>query len=126
MLLVLTDDVDLQKAAVGDSVHARLQSDAKSKGRVWMAKNALVSGRITRIERHSDNTMVGLTFDEVESAGSHARLHLRLDRVAVSDHITPRSNYLLKPAAPGEGIIPLIAGHTRLNRGLLMIWSTEP
>ncbi len=126
LLLVLADEVDLQKAAVGDPVHARLQNDAKSKGRVWMAKNAMASGRITRIERHSDTIMVGLTFDEIESTGVHARLHLKLDRVSMSDHITPRSNYLLKPVAPGEGIVPMISGHTRLNRGLLMIWSTEP
>jgi hypothetical protein len=126
MLLVLADEVDLQKAAVGDPVHARLRNDAKSKGRVWIPKNALASGRITRIERHGDSTMVGLTFDEVQSPAVHARLHLRLEQVALSDHLNPRSNYLLKPAAPGEGIVPLVAGHTRLNRGLLMIWSTEP
>ena len=126
MILALNDAVDLEKAAVGDPVHAHLQSDAKSKGRVWMAKNAMASGRITRIERHSDTIMVGLTFDEIESTGVHARLHLKFDHVPLSDHINPRSNYLLKPAAPGEGIIALAAGHTRLNRGLLMIWSTEP
>ncbi len=126
MLLVLADEVDLLKAAVGDPVHARLQSDAKSKGRVWIAKNAVASGRIMRIERHGDSTMVGLTFDEIESPAIHAHLHLTLERVSMSDHITPRNNYLLKPAAPGEGIIPMLAGHTRLNRGLLMIWSTEP
>jgi hypothetical protein len=126
IILALADDVDLQKTAVGDPVHARLQSDAKTKGHVWIAKNATASGRITRIERHSDTIMVGLTFDEIESTAVHARLHLKLDRVSLSDHISPRSNYLLKPVAPREGIIPLVAGHTRLNRGLLMIWSTEP
>ena len=124
--LALLDDIDLSKTAIGDPVRARLENDLKSKGRILIAKSAAVSGRVTRLEAHSDFMMVGLMFDEIESPAAHARVRLRMVSVALADHVSARGNYLLAPVVAGEGIIPVRAGRTHLNRGLLMSWSTEP
>jgi hypothetical protein len=125
--IALTDDIDLTKAAVGDPVRARLQNDLKSKGRVLIPKNATVTGRLTRLERHSDYLMLGLMFDEVESPVARAHVRMQMLGVSGADRVTSqRSNYVLSERKPDEGIIPVSIGRKRLSRGLTMLWSTEP
>jgi hypothetical protein len=125
LTLAVLDDVDLTKAAIGDPVRARLQNDLKSKGRVLLPKNAMASGHITRIERHGDAVMLGLTFDELEAPGIRARPQLKLDQLISADQVPARARYVLSEVRPGEGILTLGVGRTRLNRGLLMNWSTQ-
>ena len=125
LTLALIDDVELAKGAIGDPVRARLQNDLKWKGRVLMPKGAVATGRLMRIERHSDSVMVGVTFDELDAPGLRAKPSLRLNDVMTADHIAARGRYLTAPIKSGEGILPLAAGRVKLNRGLLMNWSTE-
>jgi hypothetical protein len=127
MTLGLLDDIDFTKAAIGDPVRARLQNDLKSKGRLLLSRNALASGRITRVEHRADSLVVGLTFEELEAPGVRARLLLRLDdlRIADAGRVPDRTLYVLSAVRPGEGILSLGVGRTRLNRGLLMNWSTQ-
>jgi hypothetical protein len=124
--LALLDDVDLTKAAIGDPVRARLQNDLKSKGLLLLSRNAIASGHITRVEHHGDSLMVGLRFDELEAPGVRARPLLKLDELISADQVPARASYVLSGVRPGEGIIlSLGIGRTRLNRGLLMNWSTQ-
>jgi hypothetical protein len=125
LMLALVDEVDLSAAATGDPVRARLVNDLKSKGHVLIPKNAIATGRIMRIERHSEAVMVGLRFDEIEAPGVRSQLHLRLDDVMNADHLAGKFRYLLSPLNPGEGVLPLGPGRGKLNRGLLMNWSTQ-
>jgi hypothetical protein len=127
MTLGLLDDVDLTNAAIGDPVRARLQNDLKLKGRLLVPKNATAAGRITRVEHRGDSLVVGLTFDELEAPGVRARLLLRLDDLTLADpdRVPARARYVLSAVRPGEGILSLGVGRTRLNRGLLMNWSTQ-
>ncbi len=126
LTIVLIDDIDLAKAAIGDPVRARLQNDLKSKGHVLIPKNATVTGRLTRLERHTDVIMLGVMFDEVESAG--ARAHGRMHMVGIfgGDHVSVRNNYILGGRKPDEGIIPITIARKRLSHGLTMLWSTGP
>jgi hypothetical protein len=127
LTVALVDDIDLTKAAIGDPVRARLQNDLKSKGHVLVPKNATVSGRLTRLERHSDYLMLGLTFDELESPGVRAHARMQMFGVYGADRIPyPRNNYLLSERKPEEGIIPVSIGRKRLSHGLTMLWSTQP
>jgi hypothetical protein len=123
--LALLEEIDLSKAAIGDPVRARLTNDLKEKGRLLIAKGAIATGRITRIERHSEANMLGITFDGLQGEGVRARLQLRLDDVMSADHVAAKFRYVMSPAQPGEGIIPMGTGRTKLNRGLLMNWSIQ-
>jgi hypothetical protein len=127
LTLAVLDEVDLTKVAIGDPVRARLQNDLKSKGRVLLPKNAIASGHITRVEHRSDSLVVGLRFDELEAPGVRARPLLRLDDLMIAnpDRVPARARYVLSAVRPGEGILTLGVGRTRLNRGLLMNWSTQ-
>jgi hypothetical protein len=127
LTLAVLDEVDLTKAAIGDPVRARLQNDLTSKGRVLLPKNAIASGHITRVEHRSDSLVVGLRFDELEAPGVRARPLLRLDDLMIAnpDRVPARARYVLSAVRPGEGILTLGVGRTRLNRGLLMNWSTQ-
>jgi hypothetical protein len=125
LTLALLDEVDLAKAAIGDPVRARLQNDLKSKGRVLLPKNAMATGHITRVEHHGDAVMLGLRFDEIEAPGIRAHPRLRLDEMISADRVPARASYVLSGVRPGEGILTLGVGHTRLNRGLLMNWSIQ-
>jgi len=125
MTLALVDEVDLTKAAIGDPVHARLQNDLKLKGRLLLSRNAIASGHITRVEHHGDSLVLGLTFEELEAPGIIARPRLRLDELINADRVPARARYVLSEVRSGEGILTLGVGRTKLNRGLLMNWSTQ-
>lgn len=123
--LSLINQLDIHSAAVGDPVRARLQNDLKHKGRVLFAKGAVATGRITRLEKHDDYTMLGLEFSELESAGARARLQAKLESIGGAELLGP--NRRIVPAAisrPGEGLIPLRTGRVQLSRGVLMSWRT--
>jgi len=125
MTLALVDEVDLTKAAIGDPVRARLQNDLKLKGRLLLSRNAIASGHITRVVHRGDALVVGLTFDELDAPGMIARPRLRLDEMITADRVPARERYVLPAIRPGEGILTLGVGRTKLNRGLLMNWSTQ-
>jgi hypothetical protein len=126
LTLVLADDIDLTKAAIGDPVHARLQNDLKVKGSVLLAKNAVATGRLTRLEHHDDHILLGLMFDELDLPAVRAHARLKMLGVFGADRITSRRNYALAPLKPGEGVIPIAGGVKRVTHGLTMLWSTEP
>ena len=80
--LILTQDFDLHKGAIGDPVHARVQADVKQKGQVVIPKGAIAVGRLTRIEKYDTYTIVGLEFPEIEAPGilAHLKGELRSNR----------------------------------------------
>ena len=67
--LALSAQLDLAQAAVGDPVEAELRGDLKHRRRVLAPKGARALGRITRLERHEDHTVLGVTFLEMEWTG---------------------------------------------------------
>jgi hypothetical protein len=122
--LSLTDDINLEAAAIGDPVKARLRDDLKLRGRLLLAKGATASGRISRLERHPNFTVLGLIFTDLDSSAGHARLELQFDR-AVSGTVTQsRSWWVSFSPMEHEGLIPLPAGRKRLMRGALTLWRT--
>lgn len=125
LTLAVLDEVDLTKAAIGDPVRARLQNDLKAKGRLLLSRNAIASGHITWMEHRGDSFVIGLRFDEIEAPGVRARPLLKLDQLISADQVRARAQYALSAVRPGEGILTLGVGRTRLNRGLLMNWSTQ-
>jgi hypothetical protein len=65
----LETPLDLETAHVGDLISAKVQSAVKHKGVVIVPKGALVSGRLRRLEKYTDESpyfVVGLEFSEVD------------------------------------------------------------
>lgn len=122
--LRLTEDIDLEKIAIGDPVSALLDADVKLKGRTLLPKGAVVSGRLSRMERHSDFTVLGFVFSDAEAGNTHARLELIFDRL--SNAIPPRVRNVRfnAPVRGNEAIVILPSGSKRLSQGILMVWRT--
>jgi hypothetical protein len=127
MDLRLEDEIDTGTAAVGDPVRARLASDVKIKGRVLIAKGAMVTGRVTRLEKHNDYNELGLEFDEAEGSGVHAHFEGKLDSLPQTWFLAPAMTQRRTPvrrAGAGESILILKSGRVRVIRGTAMFWRT--
>lgn len=124
MEVALADEVDLASAATGDEVHASLAGDLKQKGKVLAPKGGAVVGRITRLERYSNQIVVGITLTDLYAAGKHAGLSLQFEKVLTGVLWTPpRSGVNLDPQ-PHEGLILVQPARPVLHRGMLMYWRT--
>jgi len=125
LTLSLVDELDTDRLAIGDPVRAQLYGDLKWKGRILASKGAIATGRISRIERHPNFTVLGLIFMDLDSNTMHAKLDLHFDRVVGIDALTPGKNWVLNaPALEHEGLLPLRSGRVRLMRGTLLFWRT--
>jgi hypothetical protein len=67
----LTEQLDLQKSAVGDELTVTLHSDLRHKRQRLVPKGAVARGRISRLERHPDHIVLGLRFTDLEWADKH-------------------------------------------------------
>ena len=122
--LSLLDEVDANGAAIGDPVRARLESSLKQKGRVLFPKGATLTGRVTRIDKREQYTLIGLEFSEIESETSRAHITPRFEDFVSDGVLIPRPPRGSFDPRPGEGILPLRPGRFRLQRGILMFWRT--
>jgi hypothetical protein len=122
--LSLVDDIDLETAAIGDPVKARLREDLKLRGRLVLSKGATATGRISRLERHPNFIVLGLIFTDLESSEGHARLELQFDRAVSGATLGTRAFWTAFPAMEHEGLIPLPTGRKRLTRGAVTLWKT--
>lgn len=125
LTLRLTGEVDPDKAVIGDAVTAELDKDLKVKGRVILPKGAMASGRISRVERHPDYTILGMIFSDVESGNTHARLSLDFEQM--SGILTPsiRNARLNSSPIAHEAVMMLPPGRVRLNQSILTFWRTR-
>jgi hypothetical protein len=124
--LVTTKEIDLQTAAIGDPVDARVNRDVKQKGEIVIPKGATATGRITRLEKYDNYSILGIEFPEIEAPGIRARMKGSLTSTAGLMTATrgrapmrPRS-----PRLPGEGIVPVNATQRHLTKGCIMFWRT--
>jgi hypothetical protein len=123
--LSLVQEIDLRKAAVGDPVHARVDRDVKKGGEVLIPKGASATGRITRLERNENYTMVGVAFPEIEAPGMVARMKGSLDRTfGVTPIVGRRALHWRTAIQPGEGTFPVGTSQFHLPKGCIMFWRT--
>lgn len=121
--LALTKELDLRTAAIGDQLEAHVDRDVKHKGVVVIAKGATAEGRITRIERHENVTIVGVEFLEIDAPGMIAHMKATLGRTL--GPTGPRRPYRLPlNLEPGEGLIGLDPTQNRVMKGSIMFWRT--
>jgi hypothetical protein len=123
--LVLTKELDLVNAAIGDPVSTRVNRDVKQKGQVVIPKGATAMGRIVRLEKEDTFWILGVEFPQIEAPGLLARMKGSLQNVVgvmplpARRAVRPRS-----PAMPGEGMIPMANSQRRLGRGCIIFWRT--
>ena len=132
LTLRLETPIDSEKALVGDPISARVDVDAMLKGKVVVHKDALVSGRLRRLEQHLEGwpyVLARLEFTEIEFEGKTARFFAELEKL-----IPPHGSEGIKRVAtkdlPGIGALPGVGTlSTRSNRMILpvgtrMVWRT--
>jgi hypothetical protein len=121
--LVLAKDVDLQTAAIGDPLYARVNHDIKHKGQLVVPKGATANGRVVRLEKYDTYSILGIEFYEIEAPGIRARMKGSLG--ATVGPVGPRRTMGPRtPRLPGEGIIPMNATQRHLAKGCIMFWRT--
>ncbi len=82
LTLEILSDLRLESAAIGDSVTAVLRSDIKRGKEVIVKRGATVRGRLIALERTRNLFTFGLSFQELEWKGGHARLNARIESLA--------------------------------------------
>jgi hypothetical protein len=123
--LVLTEPIELKKAAIGDPVRARVEHDVKKNGEIVIPKGAVVAGRITRLERYESYSLLGVEFPEIEAPGILAHLKGHLDHALGIPPVTRRYGiHARTPLQPGEGVVPVNETQFRIPKGCIMFWRT--
>jgi hypothetical protein len=120
----LAGEIDIDKAAAGDAIRATLSSDLKQKGVVIAPKGSAVEGRITRIERYTQGTTLGLTLTDLHANGKHAAIHPDYESALIGILGVKPAFGILHAPLPHEGLIQLRPGKLTLHRGILMYWRT--
>ena len=80
----LTSEIDSGKSKIGDRVEGVLESDARHDGEIVAPKDAVVLGRIRRLERYSSSApyyTLGIALSEVRFDGKRARFTGRMTRM---------------------------------------------
>lgn len=143
--LRLETPVDSESSFVGDPVRAVVARNVKKDGRLLIPKGALVTGRLTRLERlaaPASHYLVGFEFYAVEFDGARAPFRARLEQAGAATSRIPGSALhlaylpperrtlllLIEPSGRRTGAALLLARAWRfqLPRGFTMLWNTEP
>jgi hypothetical protein len=117
----LETEIDSRHSAVGDPVVAKLVEHIKHDRRIVVPKGAMLSGRILRLERHRNVTVLDLRFSELESERVHAAFIATIQEYVPSppSGITTRNLFRLTDARTGRpvGGLYLRSDHVRLRTG---------
>jgi len=140
----LITPIDSRRMMMGDRVTAALDKDAKWKGQTVAPRGAVLSGRLTRLERRTGLSgrsqvsyfVVGIEFDTLEFETSRAEFFGSLDEIGPM-LVPGTQNEMSRPAVLGRGwshkpdageLRPgvgqfVVKGDTiRLARGFRMSW----
>lgn len=83
----LQTEVDSATAAVGDPVTAILEDAIKINRRLIAPKGAALSGRILRLERQGEFTLLDFQFTELEAGNTHGTLLAMVDVMDVNQRL---------------------------------------
>jgi hypothetical protein len=128
----LDTPIDSEKVQVGDAISAKVEEDARLKGKVVVHKDALVSGRLRRLEQHLEGwpyVLARLEFTGIEFDGKTARFFAELEKIIP----VPGSEGIKRVATkdlpgvgslPGVGTVSQMGNRMLLPAGTRMIWKT--
>jgi hypothetical protein len=119
----LEEGFDLTDRAVGDPIRVKLDSDLKSNGSVLFAKGAKVEGRISRLTRTSNVTLLGITLEAIVSAAGKASIRPKPWDINIPRNLAPRNGF--NPSRTTyEVLIPMRSGVNFLSSAILIFWRT--
>jgi len=124
--LRLETPIDAGSAHVGDLVTALVDGDAKHKGTVVVPKDAMVSGRLRRVELHKEGwpyVLVGLELIQIEFDGKQSRFFAELEKVTLPPGAEGPKRVPSKDL-PGVGLMSATGNHFRLPKGTRIVWKT--
>jgi hypothetical protein len=115
----LETEIDSARSAVGDPVTATLEQNIKSERRILFRKGATLVGRILRLERHGDSTVMDLQFSELESDESRATLVARVDESTSATSSLAWQSFRAPPEAQRDrrGGLHIRGTHLHLHPG---------
>jgi hypothetical protein len=131
LTLILETPIDGGTSHVGDLITAKVELDAKHKGKTVVPKDAVVSGRLRRMEVHQEGwpyILAGLEFTQIEFEGKQSRFFAELEKFVLPP-AAPESNgsglrIIEARDLPGVGVITVRGNRFRLPRGARLIWKT--
>ncbi len=118
MTLELSNELRLDRAAVGDAVTAVLRSDMKRGKEKIVAKGAIAKGRVILLDRSAGSYTLGIQFQELEWKGGHATVNARLESLAGLT-FAGRTRIVVTP----DGMIQA-PGSSRNMRGETLVYRT--
>jgi hypothetical protein len=126
LTLTLETPFDAAAAHVGDPVAARVEADVKHKNTVIVPKDAVVTGRVRRLEFHSEGwpyVLLGIELIQMEFGGKQARFFAELEKVTLpADAAGPKR--VVNRDLPGVGMISANGNQLRLPVGAQLVWKT--
>ena len=126
LTLALETTIDSATAQVGDLVSARVEVDAMHKRVLAVPKEAIISGRLRRMEIHKEGwpyVLAGLEFTQVEFNGKQSRFFAELEKIVLPAGAEGPKR-VVKRDLPGVGVITTNGNSLRLPKGTRMIWKT--
>jgi hypothetical protein len=128
----LETPVDSEKALVGDTISGKVDEDARLKGKIVVHKDALVSGRIRRLEQHLEGwpyVVARLEFTQIEFEGKSARFFAELEKIIPVPELPTIKRVATKDlpgvgGLPGIGTVSAMGNRLVLPAGTRMIWRT--
>ena len=125
LTIALETPVDSDTAHVGDAIAGRVDVEVKHKSTVLIPKDAVVSGRLRRLDKHLEGwpyVLAELEFSRLEFEGRSARFFAVLEKIVVPEGVALKR--VPAPDLPGVGTISVTGNRLLLPEGLRMIWKT--
>ena len=124
--LKLETPVDANTARVGDPIAATVDVEIRQKGAVVIPKDAIITGRLRRMEVHKEGwpyVLAGLEFIQIEFGGKQTRFFAELEKIILPTGAEGPKRVSAKDL-PGVGVISAMGNNLRLPAGTRMIWKT--
>jgi hypothetical protein len=126
--LVLETPIDEASSHIGELISARVEVDAMHRRALAVPKDAVVTGRIRRMEVHKEGwpyVLAGLEFTMVGFNGKEARFFANLEKLVLPPGVQGPKRVTAHDL-PGVGVISAPGNHLRLPKGTRMVWKTVP
>jgi hypothetical protein len=126
--LLVKNGIHIEKSAIGDPVRATLLRPVKLGEKVLAPKDAVVSGRISRMEQRQGRLgrlfVIGVLFESIEHGKRRGPFRGHLDAVSFPSN----RRYVVVPSGkddlPGEGMFAVYGDQSDAVFNLRMVWRT--
>ena len=126
--LGLETEIDSGTSMIGDPVEAVLESPLRHKRHLLIPRGATLAGRIIRLERRQDHTLLAIQFTEARAKSSRWKLMGRVSEIRSPGFAPPSGQFegaLVSQSRPQVGIIYIKGNRIHLHPAVRMTLRTE-